>query len=73
MVFVVLHELLPTAHRYLPSKTNAVTAITFAGMAFMALSIVLLELSGGHDHGRDNVHNEHAHDHDHGQDHGHAH
>jgi len=47
MVFIVLHELLPTAHRYLPDRSGKVTAYTFAGMAFMALSIVLLELGEG--------------------------
>ena len=40
MVFIVLHELLPAAHRYMnnPSKT---TAWLIAGMVIMSLSLVL--------------------------------
>merc|ERR1712106_467652 len=40
MVFIVLHELLPSAHRYMnnPSKT---TAWLIAGMVIMSLSLVL--------------------------------
>ena len=40
MVFIVLHELLPAAHRYLnnPSKT---TAWLITGMVIMSLSLVL--------------------------------
>merc|ERR1711957_1077954 len=40
MVFIVLHELLPAAHRYMdnPAKT---TAWLIAGMVIMSLSLVL--------------------------------
>ena len=39
-LFIVLHELLPAAHRYMnnPSKT---TAWLIAGMVIMSLSLVL--------------------------------
>lgn len=41
MVFIVLHELLPTAHRYQPSKSGVVTAALIFGMVVMSLSLVL--------------------------------
>ena len=41
MVFIVLHELLPAAHRYLPGQSDRVTLFFVLGMAIMALSLVL--------------------------------
>merc|ERR1711937_402739 len=41
MVFIVLHELLPTAHRYMPHAPGQVTFFVVLGMAIMALSLVL--------------------------------
>ena len=43
MVFIVLHELLPTAHRYMGSQWKA-TAWLVIGMVIMALSLVLFNL-----------------------------
>ena len=40
MVFIVCHELLPAAHRYL-NDTNKATAWLIAGMMVMALSLVI--------------------------------
>ena len=77
MIFISLHELIPTAHRYLPDQTASVTFCVLVGMAIMAASIVVLEFSGGHSHGA-SEHNHggghadgegavdhHEHDHDH--------
>ena len=44
MVFIVLHELLPTAHRYMPHAPGQVTFFVVLGMAIMALSLVLFAL-----------------------------
>ena len=44
MVFIVVHELLPTAHRYLPDETNKVSAFVVLGMVVMAISLVLFAL-----------------------------
>jgi len=41
MVFIVLHELLPAAHRYLPGRSSLVTSCLIFGMAVMSLSLVL--------------------------------
>jgi len=41
MVFIVLHELLPTAHRYMPGRSGVVTANLILGMVVMSLSLVL--------------------------------
>lgn len=43
MVFIVLHELLPAAHRYMGSQWKA-TAWLVLGMFIMALSLVLFKL-----------------------------
>eukprot|EP00397_Hematodinium_sp_SG-2012_P042884 GEMP01047536.1.p1 GENE.GEMP01047536.1~~GEMP01047536.1.p1 ORF type:complete len:182 (+),score=32.63 GEMP01047536.1:1139-1684(+) len=43
MVAIVVHELLPTAHRYDP-KDQVVTNMFILGMAIMALSLVLFKL-----------------------------
>ena len=43
MVFIVLHELLPAAHRYMGSQWKA-TAWLVLGMVIMALSLVLFNL-----------------------------
>ena len=40
MVFIVLHELLPAAHRYMNNGTKT-TAWLVAGMVIMSLSLVL--------------------------------
>lgn len=40
MIYIVVHELVPTALRY-DSKDEVVTKSVFAGMAIMALSLVL--------------------------------
>merc|ERR1711935_403374 len=40
MVFIVLHELLPAAHRYMNNPTKT-TAWLIAGMVVMSLSLVL--------------------------------
>ena len=44
MVFIVLHELLPTAHRYMPHASGQVTFFVVLGMAVMALSLVLFAI-----------------------------
>jgi ZIP family zinc transporter len=44
MVFIVAHELLPSAHRYLPDRTGMVTACVVIGMFVMAISLVLFGL-----------------------------
>ena len=44
MVFIVLHELLPTAHRYMPHASGRVTFFVVLGMAVMALSLVLFAI-----------------------------
>ena len=46
MVFIVLHELIPTAHRYLPNQGGLVTFFVVIGMVFMALSLVLFKVAG---------------------------
>ncbi|MCL2365630.1 MAG: zinc transporter ZupT [Oscillospiraceae bacterium] len=43
MVFVAIHQLLPTAHKY--GKHHLVMTWLFAGMAVMALSLVILEFA----------------------------
>jgi ZIP family zinc transporter len=40
MVFIVCHELLPAAHRYMNDAAKA-TGFLILGMAIMALSLVL--------------------------------
>ena len=40
MVYVCLHELLPTAHRYDP-KDTVTSKMTFLGMAVMCISLLL--------------------------------
>ena len=40
MVFIVCHELLPSAHRYM-GDTNQATAWFMLGMVVMAISLVL--------------------------------
>jgi ZIP family zinc transporter len=52
MVIISLKELLPAAHRYDPLD-KVVTNSLIAGFVVMALSLVLLERSGQHDHGVD--------------------
>ena len=44
MVFIVLHELLPTAHRYMPGRGGVVTAMLVLGMVIMSMSLVLFTL-----------------------------
>jgi ZIP family zinc transporter len=41
MVFIVLHELLPTAHRYMPGRSGVVTGTLVLGMMIMSLSLIL--------------------------------
>ena len=43
MVFIVMHELLPTAHKYM-ANTAKTTACLVAGMIIMAISLVLFAL-----------------------------
>ena len=43
MVFIVCHELLPAAHRYMNNSAKT-TACLMLGMAIMALSLVLFVL-----------------------------
>ena len=43
MVFIVCHELLPAANRYMGSQVKS-TAWLIAGMALMAMSLVLFVL-----------------------------
>mmetsp|Transcript_23194 Transcript_23194/g.32397 ORF Transcript_23194/g.32397 Transcript_23194/m.32397 type:complete len:479 (+) Transcript_23194:115-1551(+) len=50
MVIISLKELLPTAHRYDPLD-KVVTNSLIAGFVLIALSLVLLERSGQHEHG----------------------
>ena len=42
MVFIVCHELLPAAHRYMGSQAKA-TACLILGMVIMAISLVLFQ------------------------------
>jgi ZIP family zinc transporter len=42
MVFIVMHELLPAAHRYMGDSAKA-TAWLICGMVIMALSLVLMQ------------------------------
>ena len=44
MVFIVLHELLPTAHRYMPDRPGYVTFFLVVGMVVMAISLVLFAI-----------------------------
>jgi len=44
MVFIVLHELLPTAHRYMPGKTGLVSGMLVLGMVIMSISLVLFTI-----------------------------
>jgi len=44
MVFIVIHELLPSAHRYMPEGATTVTGFVVAGMVIMAISLVLFGL-----------------------------
>ena len=44
MIFIVLHELLPTAHRHMPDHSGRVTFFLVLGMFVMALSLVLFAL-----------------------------
>jgi len=44
MVFIVLHELLPTAHRYMPGRGGLVTGMLVLGMAIMSISLVLFTI-----------------------------
>ena len=43
MVFIVCHELLPAAHRYMGSTAKATTCLII-GMVIMAASLVLFVL-----------------------------
>ncbi len=44
MVFIVLHALLPTAHRYMPARPGYVTFFLAVGMVVMAISLVLFAI-----------------------------
>jgi len=50
MVMIVVHELMPTAHRY-DRRDTVCTKAFVLGMLIMALSVVFFEFSGGHSHG----------------------
>ena len=45
MVFIVLHELIPSAHRYMPNRGGVVTFFVVVGMMLMALSLVLFQIA----------------------------
>ena len=44
MVYIVLHELLPTAHKYMPGRGGVVTAMLVLGMVIMSISLVLFTI-----------------------------
>ena len=46
MVFLAIHELLPTAHRCMPERTPLVSLFVVIGMVIMASSLVIFESLG---------------------------
>ena len=46
MVFLALHELLPSAHRCMPNRPAVVSFSVVVGMAIMASSLVIFESLG---------------------------